>query len=93
MGDRGQSQSLEAEVVGDRAEAAGGGERGDDAVFAALVVGGRAEVAGGGALEFDALDETVEGEVEVKAGLFAVGDDVETGVELVAERGGHGVVD
>jgi len=34
----------------------------------------------------------VEGEVEVEAGLFAVGDDVESGGELVADGDGGGVV-
>ncbi len=74
------------------AEAAGCGEFAGDLVLAALVVGGRTEAARGGGLQVDALEVAVEGEVEVEAGLFAVGDDVEAGANLILDRGAGGVV-
>jgi hypothetical protein len=61
-------------------------------VFAALVVGGRAEAAAGLGFAVDAVDVAIEAEVEVEAGLFAVGDDIEAGAGLVMEGGDDGVV-
>jgi hypothetical protein len=61
-------------------------------VSAALVVRGRAKPAGWRRFKFDALQETVEGEVEIEPGLLAVRDDVETGFHLVVQGGDHGVI-
>ena len=47
---------------------------------------------GGVALELDAVEEAVEGEVEVEPGLLAVGDHVEAGGDLVVDGGDDGVV-
>src|SRR5512132_970436 len=52
-----------------------------------LVVSGRAEAATRFVVELEPVDERVEGEVEVETGLFPVGDHVEPGPELVADRG------
>ena len=70
----------------------GRAEFADDLVFSALVVGGRAEAPRRGGFEFDALDVAIEREVEIEAGLFAIGDDIEAGGELVVERGDDGIV-
>lgn len=84
---------MEAFEIFDCAEAAGSGERAGDFVFAALVVRGRAEAAWRSGFEFDAFEESVEGKVEVQAGLLAVGDDVEAGVELIGDSDADGVID
>jgi hypothetical protein len=77
---------------GDGAETAGCGEVAGDPVFAALVVGWRAPAARGSAFHFDAGEEAVEGEIEVEAALFAIGEDIEAGAELVLDGDGAGVV-
>ncbi len=51
-----------------------------------LVVSGRAEAATRFVVELEPVDERVEGEVEVEARLFPVGDHVEPCTELVADR-------
>ena len=61
-----------------------------DPVPAALVVRGRAE-RGAARARARALEVRVEGEVEVEARLLAVGDHVEAGAHLVADRGRDGV--
>jgi hypothetical protein len=88
----GGEQPLGALEFFDRAQAARGAEVAGDAVLAALVVGGGSEAAGGVGFEVDAFEVAVEREVEVEAGLLAVGDDVEAGAELVGERARDGVV-
>ena len=60
-------------------------------VAAALVVRGRAPAAARLVLQLDPLEERVEREVEVEARLLAVGDHVEAGAHLVADRGRDGV--
>jgi hypothetical protein len=62
-------------------------------VFAALIVRRRTEAARRGRFEFDALQEAVKGQIEIEAGLFAVGDDIQAGVGLITNRNAHGVVD
>lgn len=79
-------------VLLDRAKATGGAKGAGDGVFSSLIVGRGAEAARGGGFQVDAFDVPVEREVEVEAGLFAIGDDVETGRELVVERGDDRVV-
>jgi len=41
----------------------------------------------------DAFDVAIKTEVEIEAGLFAVGDDVQPGVDLVVDGGDDGVFD
>src|SRR4051812_5808725 len=62
-------------------------------MFSALVMRRRPEPAGGSAFEFDPFKETVERKIEIKARLFAVGDDVQTCSELITNRSRDGVVD
>ena len=58
-----------------------------------LVVGGRTKPARRHGFQCDPLEVTVEGKIEIKPRLFAVGDDVESGIELIANCHGDGVVD
>ena len=62
------------------------------ACLPALIVGGRPETARRRALQLDALEESVERQVEIEPRLLAVGDDVEPGGELIVERAHHRVV-
>jgi hypothetical protein len=62
-------------------------------MFAALVVRGGTESPRRRRFEFKAIDETVEGKVEVEARLFAVGDHIEPGFQLVAHSDGDRVID
>jgi len=84
---------LEAFEILDGAEAAGSAQFANDFVFAALIVGGRTEATRRRGFEFDAFDETIERQIEIEPRLFAVGDHVKAGVELVAHGDGDGVVD
>ena len=59
---------------------------------AALVVRRRPVAPGRCRLEVDALDIAVERQIEVEASLLAIGDHVEPGAQLVAERGDDRVV-
>jgi hypothetical protein len=86
-------EPLEAQEIGDCAEATRGAEFARDAVASSLVMGGGAEATLGRGFELDAIEETVEGKVEIEAGLFAIGDDIEAGFELVMDGDGDGVVD
>src|SRR5687768_18526161 len=52
----------------------------------ALVVRRGAEVATRLTLEFEAVQERVEREIEVEARLFPIGDHVEPGAELIPDR-------
>ena len=76
----------------DDAQPGGCVDRAGDEVAATLIVSGRAEAPRGRRLEVDAREEPVEREVEVEARLLAVGDDVETGGDLVVDGGHDGVV-
>src|SRR5207237_3247742 len=73
----------------DHAEPARRGEVADDPVLPALVVSRRPESACRLALGLETLEVTVEGEVEVEAGLVAGGDDVEARRPPVAGRARH----
>ncbi len=77
--------------LGDHAQPARRAELPDDPVSAALIVRGRAEPAAGLVVELEPVEEGVEGQVEVEARLFAVGDDVEAGPKLVADGRPDGV--
>ena len=61
-------------------------------MFAALVVAGRAEAAGRLWLGTDALEKTIEGQVEIKASLFAIGNNIETRSGLIVNGSNDGVV-
>jgi dihydropteroate synthase len=96
LGEAGEAsvgEALEALEIGDGAEASRGAEWACDAMAAALVVGGGAEATCGSGFKLDAFEESVEREVEVEPGLFAVGDDVESGIDLVVDGDDDGVVD
>jgi hypothetical protein len=96
LGESGEAsvgEALEALEICDGAEATRGAECGGDAMAAALVVGWGAEAAGGSGFKFDAFEETVEREVKIEAGLFAVCDDVEAGIDLVVDGDDDGIVD
>jgi len=56
-----------------------------------LVVSGRAEASGRRALEFDALQISIKGKVEVETCLLAVGDDIEASRHLVVNRSNDGI--
>ena len=88
----GRRQSAQALELVDDAEPSRRGQLIRDLVTAALVVGRRSEAPWWRALQLDAGEEAVEGEVEVEARLLAVGDHVEAGGDLVVDRGGDGVV-
>ena len=62
-------------------------------MFATLVVGRRAEPARRRTLKFDALEEAVKRQVEVEPRLFAVGDHVEPGGELIVHGGDDSIID
>ena len=64
----------------------------DDLVFATLVVGGRTESPWGRGFELDALDVAVKREIEIEAGLLAIGDDIQPCGQLVVKRGDDGIV-
>ena len=59
---------------------------------AALIMSGRSEPALRRGLEFDAFQKSVKREIEIEPRLFAIGDDVESGLQLVVNRGEDGVV-
>ena len=63
-----------------------------DLVLATLVVRRRAKAARAGGLQRDALDEAVEGQVEIKTRLLAIGDDIQPGRDLVLDGHLGGVV-
>jgi hypothetical protein len=63
----------------------------DDFVFSALVMRGRTKSARRSIFEFNALKIAVEGEIEIEARLFAIGDDIEAGSHLVMDGGDDGV--
>ena len=44
-------------------------------------------------LDLDAFEEPVKREIEIEPRLFAIGDDVESGLQLVVYRGNNCVVD
>src|SRR5581483_11705365 len=69
-----------------------GAQFADYFVFAALIVGRRSEPARRRAFQLDAFDVSVKGEIEVQAGLLAIGDDVESGGQLVMQCGNHRVI-
>lgn len=92
MGGASVGKSLEPEEIGDCAEAARGAKFACDTVASSLVVGGRAEASLGRGFELDALEVTIEGEIEIEAGLFAVGDDIEASLELIMNSDRDGVV-
>jgi hypothetical protein len=58
-------------------------------MLATLVVGGRAVAARPGVFACDTFDIAIERQIKVEAGLFAVGDDVESGSQLIL-NGNHG---
>ena len=89
----GRGKALEALEILDGAEATRGAEVAGDPVSAALIVGGWTEAAGGGGFEFEAIEEPVEGEIEIEPGLFAVGDDVKAGLKLIADGDADSVID
>jgi len=72
--------------LGDDAEPVRRAELADHPVAPALVVGRRAEPARDLLVELEPVEEGVEREVEVEAGLLAVGDHVDAGAQLVADR-------
>ena len=87
----GRGQLLQAAPLVERAQPVRRLELADDLVPAALVVRGRPPAAARLVLQLDALEERVEGQVEVEARLLAVGDHVEAGAHLVADRRRDGV--
>jgi len=86
-----RGEAAQALELGDRAEAVGSPQLAGDGVLAALVVCGRAEAPRRGAFQLDAFEVAVEGEVEIEARLFAVGDDVEACAHLVVDGRDDGV--
>ena len=67
----------------DRAEAARRAQLARDRVLAALIVRRRAEAARRRRLQFNPLEEAVERQIKIQPRLFAIGDDVEAGRDLV----------
>lgn len=65
----------------------------DDFVFAALIMRGRAEATRRCGFEFDAFDESVEGEIEIEPRLLAISNHIKSGIELIAHGDADGVVD
>jgi hypothetical protein len=61
-------------------------------VFAPLVVGRRAKAPGRRAFQFETFEVTVEGKVEIQAGLLSVSDNVESGGDLVVNGRDDGIV-
>jgi hypothetical protein len=86
-------EPLESLEIGDGAKATGGAEFADHAMFAALIVGGWAESPRRRGFEFNSLQKSVEGEVEIEAGLLAIRDDIEPGIQLIVQGRDHGVID
>jgi hypothetical protein len=84
---------LQSLKILDRAKATRRTQFASDVVLAALVVRWGAELAGRGGFKLNALDESVKGEIEIKPRLLAVGDDVETSIQLVAHCDRYGIVD
>jgi len=78
---------LEAFEFLDDTQAARRGDGTGDLMFSTLIVSGRSEAPQGGAFEFDALEISVEGKVEIETRLFAVRDDIETRGHLVMDGG------
>jgi len=76
----------------DRAEAARRTQFAANTVFAPLIVGRGTKPAGRRAFQFEAFQIPIEGKVEIQSGLFTVGDDVESGCDLVVDGGDDGVV-
>jgi hypothetical protein len=60
-------------------------------MLATLVVGGRPIAARTGVLASDTFDVSIERQIEVEAGLFAVSNDIESGSQLILD-GNHGCV-
>src|SRR5206468_10329958 len=92
-GDYRLGQTLEARKILDRAEAARGAQFAADFVLAALVVRRRTEAAGRSGFHLDTFEEPIEAEIEVEPRLLAVGDDIEPGIDLVANGDRHGIID
>ena len=63
-----------------------------DRVLAALVVGGRAKLPRRRRLQLEALDVTVERQIEIEPRLLAIRDDVEPRLDLIVHRRDHGIV-
>ena len=83
----GRCETPQAGVLVDDAEAVRRLDRSGDPVAAALVMGRWSEPARRRALQLDAGEEPVEGQVEVETGLLTVGDHVEAGGDLVVDGG------
>ena len=88
-----RGQFLEAQKLAYSTQTLGSGKWGNDAVFAALVVCGRAKFTGFGFVGFNPPEVTVKGKVEVEAGLFAIGNHVQTCSDLIVYRSNDGVFD
>ena len=90
--DQRAGQALEPLEVPHHAQAPRRAQLAHHLVAPALVVCRRTEAARWRRLQFDPFQETIEGQVEIEPGLFAIGDDVEAGLELVVNRDGDGVI-
>ena len=49
----------------------------------ALIMSRRTKQSGGFRFQGDAFDEAIEAQVEIQPGLFAIGDDVQAGSQLI----------
>jgi hypothetical protein len=61
-------------------------------MLTALIVPWRAKTPQNGRVVFDSFEEAVERKVEVEARLLAIGDDVQTCLNLVVDSGNDGVI-
>ncbi len=89
----GCGDALESFKILNCSEATGSADFACDVMSAALVVGRGAEASGGCAFQVDALEKPIEGQIEVQAGLFTIGDHIETGRDLVVQGDGDGIID
>jgi hypothetical protein len=60
-------------------------------MFSALIVSGRSESAQRRAFQFDALEISVEGEIEIEARLLAIRDHIQAIGHLVVNGGDDGI--
>ena len=81
-----------AAIAGPKFQTAGRAEFTDDFMFAPLIMGGRSEASGRRSLQLESFEKSIEGQVKIKACLFAVGDHVQACLQLIAHCNGHGIL-
>ena len=65
----------------------------DNFMFPALIVGGRTEAPRGSPFELNAVQEAIEGEIEVESGLLTICDDIQSRCDLVVNGDRNCVID